>query len=301
VLAATADTSFSLAPGPILIVLLLLGVYVRRWRQVRRTSGPRGATWTRLAAWVGGVLCLAIALISPIDTLADQVFAMHMVQHVLLLDFAPILLIAGLSKVLLRPVARTVLDLERALGPISHPAFAVVFYVGIMWVWHVPALYDLALEHSGVHVLEHTFFMSAGLLYWWHLLSPVRGRHLTGLSPVVYMVSTKVFVGLLGIFLTFAPTSIYSFYEHRPQVWGLHASDDQALAGAIMAIEQSIVMGVALAYLFVRALGEADRAQEREDRYLDAMDAATGTSAGAGAGAGAGAANASPGAPPPAV
>jgi cytochrome c oxidase assembly factor CtaG len=274
VLAAAADTSFSLAPGPILIVLALTGAYVWRWRRVRATSGPRGATFTRLAAWLGGVLCIAIALISPIDTLADQVFAMHMVQHVLLLDFAPILLIVGLSKVLLRPVARTVLDLERALGPLAHPAFAVVFYVGIMWLWHIPALYDLALEHPAVHVLEHTFFLSAGLLYWWHLLSPVRGRHLTGLAPVAYMASTKVFVGLLGIFLTFAPTSIYSFYEHRPEVWGLHASDDQALAGAIMAIEQSIVMGVALAYLFVRALGEAERAQEREDRYLDAQEAA---------------------------
>jgi putative membrane protein len=273
-LAVAADTSFSLAPGPIVIVILLLGVYVRRWLGVRRTSGPRGATWGRLAAWVGGVLCIAIALISPIDTLADQVFAMHMVQHVLLLDFAPILLILGLSKVLLRPVARQVLDLERALGPIAHPAFAVVAYVGLMWMWHIPALYDAALESSAVHVLEHTCFLSAGLLYWWHLLSPVRGRHLTGLSPVVYMASTKVFVGLLGIFLTFAPTSIYSFYEHRPQVWGLQASDDQALAGAIMAIEQSIVMGVALAYLFVRALNEADRAQEREDRYLDAAEAA---------------------------
>jgi putative membrane protein len=279
VLAVAADTSFSLAPGPILIVLVLLGGYVWRWRQVRATSGPRGATATRLAAWLGGLLCLAIALISPIDTLADQVFAMHMIQHVLLLDFAPILLIAGLSKVLLRPVARTVLDLERALGPLAHPVFAVVFYVGMMWIWHIPALYDLALEHGGIHVIEHTCFLTAGTLYWWHLLSPVRGRHLTGLAPVAYMASTKVFVGLLGIFLTFAPSSIYSFYEHRPEVWGLHPSDDQALAGAIMAIEQSIVMGVALAYLFVRALGEADRAQEREDRYLDAQEQAAAAAA----------------------
>jgi cytochrome c oxidase assembly factor CtaG len=102
----------------------------------------------------------------------------------------------------------------------------------------------------------------------------VRGRHLTGLAPVGYMASTKVLVGLLGIFLTFAPSSIYSFYEHRPQVWGLHPSDDQALAGAIMAIEQSIVMGIALAYLFVRALAESERQQEREDRYEDAREAA---------------------------
>jgi putative membrane protein len=267
VLAAAADTSFSLAPGPILICLALVAVYVVRWRRVRAAGSTRGAGADRLAAWLGGVLCIAIALISPIDRLADQVFAMHMVQHVLLLDIAPILLIVGLTKVLLRPVARKVLDLERALGPMAHPVFAVVLYVGMMWLWHVPALYDAALGHSAVHVLEHTCFLTAGLLYWWHLLSPVRGRHLTGLAPVVYMASTKVFVGLLGIFLTFAPNALYAFYEHGPRVWGLSPGDDQALAGAIMAIEQSIVMGIALAYLFVRALAESEREEERAERY----------------------------------
>jgi putative membrane protein len=279
VLAATADTSFSLAPGPILIVLLLIGVYVVRWRRVRATGKTRGAEWIRLCSWMGGVLCIAVALISPVDTLADQAFFMHMIQHVLLLDFAPILLILGLTKVLLRPIARQVLDLERALGPIAHPAFAILAYVGFMWLWHVPGLYDLALEHSGIHVLEHTCFLSAGLLYWWHLLSPVRGRHFSGLAPVGYMLSTKLLVGMLGIFLTFAPSSIYAFYEHRGQIWGLHPSDDQALAGAIMAIEQSIVMGVALAYLFVRALSESERAQEREDKYLDERERAAAASA----------------------
>jgi cytochrome c oxidase assembly factor CtaG len=273
VLAASANTSFSLAPGPIVIVLLLAGVYVYRWRQVRASGSTRGASWVRLASWMTGVLALAIALISPIDSLADQVFAMHMIQHVLLLDFVPVFLILGLTKVLLRPIARTVLDAERALGPLAHPLFAICFYVGSMWVWHLPALYDLALRHSGIHVLEHTFFLSAGFLYWWHLLSPVRGRHFGGLAPVGYMLSTKLAVGLLGIALTFAPNAIYDFYKHQPQVWGLTPHDDQTLAGAIMAIEQSIVMGIALAYLFVRALSESERAQEREDRLLDQQEA----------------------------
>lgn len=267
VLAAAADTSFSLAPGPIVICLALTVAYVLRWRRVRAEGHERSASTARLIAWLAGVLCVAAALISPIDTLAEQVFAMHMVQHVLLLDFAPILLIAGLTKVILRPIARTILDLERALGPIAHPAFAVLLYVGFMWLWHVPALYDAALESSAVHVLEHVCFLSAGLLYWWHLLSPVRGRHFQGLAPVVYMASTKVLVGILGIFLTFAPDALYSFYEEAPRVWGLSPADDQAAAGAIMATEQSLVMGVALAYLFVRALSESDREEERAERY----------------------------------
>lgn len=266
-LAAAADTSFSLAPGPILICLVLGAGYVLRWRRVRAADGARAAPASRLVSWLAGVLTLAVALISPLDMLADQLFAMHMVQHVLLIDIAPVLLIAGLTKILLRPAARTVLDLERALGPIAHPAFAVVLYVGFMYLWHVPAMYDAALEHSAVHVLEHTCFLTAGVLYWWHLLSPVRGRHLTGLSPVVYMASTKVLVGLVGIFLTFAPESLYGFYQDAPRVWGLSAADDQALAGAIMAIEQSLVMGIALAYLFVRALAESEREEERAERF----------------------------------
>jgi putative membrane protein len=266
--ATAANISWSLAPGPILLVLALLAVYVVRWRRVRAApSGRRNAPVERLISWCAGVLCVAIALISPVDSLAEQVFFMHMVQHVLLLDFAPILLVLGLTKVLLRPVARRVLDLERALGPFAHPAFAVFFYIAMMWVWHIPALYDLALRHSAVHVFEHVCFFSAGLLYWWHLLSPVRSREMSGLAPVIYMAATKVFVGLLGILLTFAPNALYAFYENGGRVWGLKPGDDQAAAGAIMALEQSIIMGIALAALFMRALAESDREDERRDRF----------------------------------
>ena len=74
-------------------------------------------------------------------------------------------------------------------------------------------MYDAALRHSGVHVLEHLTFAAAGLLYWWHLLSPIRSRlRLGGMGPVLYMASTKIAVGLLGIVLAFAPSVIYDAY-----------------------------------------------------------------------------------------
>ena len=81
---------------------------------------------------------------------------MHMVQHILLLDIVPILLIVSLTKVILRPATRRLQRLERSAGPLAHPAFAVVLYVGVMWGWHIPALYDAALRHPFVHALEHT-------------------------------------------------------------------------------------------------------------------------------------------------
>jgi cytochrome c oxidase assembly factor CtaG len=209
-----------------------------------------------------------LALVSPVDRLADQVLTMHMVQHLLLLDLAPVLCLVGLTRVLLRPVTRHVAPVERRAGPLAHPAFAAVLYVATMWVWHVPALYDAALEHAPIHVTEHLCFAIAGGLYWWHLLGPIRSRRrLSGLAPIGYMVGTKIAVGLLGIGLTFSPDALYAFYERQPHHWGMDAGTDQAVAGLVMALEQSIVMGIALAWLFVRALAESESDEQRAERY----------------------------------
>jgi len=174
----------------------------------------------------------------------------------------------GLTKVLLRPVTRRVQRLERAAGPLAHPFFAILLYVAVMWVWHVPALYDAAVRNPFVHVLEHVSFATAGFLYWWHLLSPIRSRHrLDGMGPVAYMAATKVLVGLLGVALTFAPEAVYRVYIDQPEWWGLSDATDQAVGGLIMALEQSVVMGVALVYLMVRALEESEREEQRRERY----------------------------------
>jgi cytochrome c oxidase assembly factor CtaG len=265
------ELSWTLSPVPLIGTAIVFGLYVRRWLAVRGSGSPRAAAeapvW-RLCCFAGSMLIGLVALVSPVDSLADQLFSAHMVQHVLLLDLAPILAILGLTKVILRPLTRPVAELERRAGPLAHPAFAVLLYVGVIWAWHVPAAYDLAVRHEQVHLLEHLSFLLAGSLYWWHLLSPIRARlRLDGMGPVVYMASTKLFVGALGMALAFAPSALYPYYVHQPRVWGLSAHDDQAIAGLIMAVEQSLVMGVAIVVLFVRALTESERAQQRRERY----------------------------------
>jgi cytochrome c oxidase assembly factor CtaG len=262
------DASWNLAPGVIVAILGAGAIYFVRWREARRAAtGAPPSVW-RLLSFGAGLLAVAAALISPLDRLSEQLLVMHMVQHVLLLDVVPILLLLGLTRVLLRPVTRRTAALERRAGFLAHPVFAIVFYAGAMFVWHIPALYDSALRHSGVHVLEHLTFSAAGGLYWWHLLSPVRGRlRLGGLGPAAYMASTKLLVGALGIVLTFAPNALYAFYEHAPRYWDLSATDDQSIAGLVMALEQSITMGIALAWLFARMLGESEREEARKEQY----------------------------------
>jgi cytochrome c oxidase assembly factor CtaG len=268
-LAAAADYSWTFDPGAVALIALLGYAYVRRWRAVRRTQDRmRGAPVWRLWMFLLGELLLVVALVSPVDGLAEQVFAMHMTQHVILLDLVPVCFMLSFTRILLRPLTRASQSLEQRAGLLMHPAVAVALYVAVMAGWHVPALYDAALEHPFIHVCEHVCFLSAGLLYWWHLLSPIRSPMRGGpFSPVVYMLATKLLVGMLGIVITFAPDPLYDFYIDAPRVWGLSPLDDQAVAGAIMAVEQSIVMGIVLAWLFVRALGESQRADERAERY----------------------------------
>jgi cytochrome c oxidase assembly factor CtaG len=261
------DTSWTFAP---LILVALLGygaVYAIRWRTARREGGARAAGWGRAALWATGLLCIVVALLSPVDVLGTQFASFHMVQHLLIADVAPICLTLALTKWILRPATRRIHWLERRLGPFGHPVFGVVAYVGAMWLWHVPAMYDAALNDATIHALEHVSFGAAGLLYWWHLLSPIRSRmRLGGMGPVMYMASTKVLVGLLGILLAFAPTKLYDYQWHGDK-WGLSALDDQHVAGLVMGLEQSIVMAIALTYLFFRMLAESEAEEQRAERY----------------------------------
>ncbi len=259
--------SWSLEPVVLVGVALAGWAYLRRWRAVAAEVGARRAGRARATSFLGGLGLILVALVSPVDRLSDQLFFVHMIQHVLVLDLVPILLICGLTKLILRPVTRRLQHLERALGPLGHPIFAIVLYVAAVWTWHVPTLYDAALEHSAIHVLEHTTYAVAGGLYWWHLLSPIRSRRrLSGMGPALYMAATKLLVGLLGIILVFAPGTLYGFYARQGGFWGLSTHGDQSLAGGVMTLDQSVVMGVALAVLFARMLGESEREALRAER-----------------------------------
>jgi cytochrome c oxidase assembly factor CtaG len=266
--AASVDASWTFAPIVLIALVAYVAIYVRRWRTSRAEGGGRAAPVGRLVLWCTGVLLLFIALLSPVDALGEQLASMHMVQHLLIADLAPICLTLGLTKWILRPLTRRIQWIEHRAGPFGHPAFGVVAYVGAMWLWHVPAMYDAALRHPVVHTLEHLSFGAAGLLYWWHLLSPIRSRlRLGGLGPVMYMASTKLLVGFLGILLAFSPTLLFTFYEFSGTRWGMSPIDDQHVAGLVMAMEQSIVMGIALAYLFARMLAESEEEDRRAERY----------------------------------
>ena len=271
---------FVLAP-----IAVLVAVYVRRFRRARAESrarsgastqggetgdqgAARGAGAGHACAFAGGVLALLLALATPLDGLGeDYLFSAHMLQHVLIGDIAPILLLLSLTRVIMRPATRRLVSLERALGRLASPWTGIVLWLGLMDLWHVPAMYEAAIENPLVHLVEHASFFGAGVAVWWPLVQPVpMRRRLTGLTTLAYIGTAKFGLAALGLYLTWSQSLLYDYYGGLPRIWGLDALDDQNAGGAIMMVEQSLTFVIALAVLFARMLAQSETDELRRER-----------------------------------
>jgi putative membrane protein len=261
-------------PAVLVPLAALAGVYIWRFRDARRVAGARGASALHAAAFAGAMLALLAALVSPIEGLGDDyLFSAHMLQHLLLGDIAPLLLLLALSRVMMRPATRRLAAVERRLGPFASPVTGLVAWLALMYLWHIPALYDAALEHPLVHLLEHASFFAAGIAVWWPLVQPVpMRRQLTGLQPIGYIGAAKAGMAVLGIYLTWSSTAIYTYYESTPHVWGLTPVEDQNVGGVIMMVEQSVTFGLVLVALFVQMLVRSETEQRRRERLEEARE-----------------------------
>jgi putative membrane protein len=161
----------------------------------------------------------------------------HMVQHQLLMYPAAVLFLLGLPGWLVRPitVART---LHGPLWLLTRPLIAGALYIVIYSVWHLPSLYDWALQDRLVHIVEHLMFFGVALLYWWPLLSPSREfPPISYPGQMLYVVVVAIGMTPVFAFITFSGGILYPTYEYAPRIIdGFSAADDQILAGALMKI-----------------------------------------------------------------
>jgi putative membrane protein len=263
-------------PAVLAPLALLAGIYVWRFRTARREAGGRGAGPVQALAFAGGMVALLAALVSPLDGLGeDYLFSAHMLQHVLLGDIAPLLVLLGLSRVIMRPATRRLMRFERALGSLANPATGLLLWLAVMYVWHIPALYDAAAQQAPIHLLEHVSFFAAGVALWWPLVQPVpMRRRLTGLQPLGYIGAAKAGLAALGIYLAWSSTALYPYYKQTPRIWGLTPVEDQNVGGVIMMVEQSLTLALVMVALFVRALVQSEEEQRRRERLEEQQEAA---------------------------
>jgi putative membrane protein len=201
----------------------------------------------RVFAFELGLILLLAVYITPLHTIAlNYLLSVHLLQNVVTAEWAPGLVVFGIALALARE-----LDRFRLVRVLTHPLVALPLWLGTYYVWHVPAIYDSALEHPGslLHV-EHATYFVAGLLMWW----PVIHGRLSDGAKALYLFGAFVLASPLGLLLALLPTPVYGFYEDAPQLWGFSDLTDQQIAGVTMAVEQAIVFFAVFAYFFLRFL-----------------------------------------------
>ncbi|MBV9790841.1 MAG: cytochrome c oxidase assembly protein, partial [Chloroflexi bacterium] len=172
----------------------------------------RGRPTLRALSFGLGLIVLLIALLSPLHELGDRyLFSAHMLQHLLLLLIVPPLLLLGLPSAAIETLLRIpgVSSIERVLGT---PLLAWAIGLGAMWLWHLPALYNLALRNEWVHILEHLFFLVSAVIFWWPIFTSAERSRLHPLGAMVYLFAGMIVSSLLGMILTFADAGLYPAY-----------------------------------------------------------------------------------------
>jgi putative membrane protein len=262
----------------VLLPLLLIGgsyfVGRRRLQLLRRRAESDDAG---KACWFGlGWAALALALLSPIHSFSEELFFVHMTQHVLLMSVAvPLLMLANPMPTMLwslpdrariavgRTLAADGWPL-RTLKLATRPIVAWWLFVLDLWLWHQPPAYQAALESEAVHYAQHLLFMVTAVLFWWPVIgpAPLRSR-LSYPARMLYVFVTWVPNSVLGAGFTFAPAALIAFYEARPRHWGIDPLIDQQLAGLIMWIPGDMIYAAAMMVLLIAALRQEDRREAR--------------------------------------
>jgi len=261
--------SWSFQPIVIIALLAAAAVYVRLYRRARArstTSAPNAGHWVPYAA---GLLTIAVALLSPLDPIGDRyLLSAHMMQHVLLSDIAPALLVLGLrspilplglSREALRAVAPAGGKSGRVLARLTSPWLAVPLWALATWIWAIPSVFDYAAQHQGVHALEHATLFYTGLAMWWLIIDPLpRARLRPNSQRLALLGFTRLASACVCLPLTWISSTQYSLYASAPRGYGLSAINDQHLAGASMCFIEALVFGIAFAAVFISILGRDD-------------------------------------------
>lgn len=208
-----------------------------------------GASRLQIGCFTAGLALILAVFVTPLHPIAlHYLLSIHLLQNVVLAEWAPALCVIGLPAAIRGPRLLT------------HPVVALPLWAGTYFVWHVPAVYDTALRHqeSMLHV-EHLSYFVTGCLFWWSALRDEPHRLSFG-ARAMYLFAAFVVASPLGLMLALIPRAIYDYYVEAPRLWGMTPLTDQQIGGGAMALEQAVVLFAVGAWFFLRFLSNEGRA-----------------------------------------
>ncbi len=241
---------------PVIVVLIVFTalLYLRgMWNATRRAGLRRAMPIWRWLAFLGAMLSLVLALVSPLDALSGALFSAHMVQHLILMMItAPLLILGELPLAVVWAVPRRWAQalghglnrpglLSRIWAALITPVSAWLLFAASMWVWHASTLYEAALRNETIHTLEHLGFLLTSMLFWWVLFRRTTEGHVHYGMLIVYLFTTMLHSTILGALMAFTSLPWYPSYAASVGAWGLTPLEDQQLAGLIMWVPGGVV------------------------------------------------------------
>lgn len=232
--------------------LLLYILMAGPWRE-RYGWSPVGPTRGEWRSYLISLAIVFFALQGPLHELSDKyLFSAHMVQHLLITLAFPIFFIRGIPPWMWKPVIaqRPLLAFGRA---ITNPPIAFVLAMGTLYLWHIPAMYDLQMQYHNLHIFEHVWYMAVFVVMWWPAYSTL--PELPALTPgyrMIYLFVLTIPMKALGAILTVSDFVLYQFYAKQPRVWGLDPLADQRAGGLIMWMPGGLVFWVTIGFVFFR-------------------------------------------------
>jgi putative membrane protein len=262
---------WQLEPSQFLPLVAVAAFY--RLRTIELACKGRPVERRCRACFYSGIALAVLAVISPIDWYGEnRLLWVHMIQHLLLGDLAPLLVVLGLTGPLLRPLLA--IRAVRALRGLAHPLVALPLWIIDLYSWHLPVMYVAALDHSNVHALEHICFFTFGALMWAAVVEPLPGPEwFTGGWKAIYTLVVRAAGAILANILIWSTHPLYSYYVIRDHGSVAAALSDQRAAGAIMFSEGAIVTALAFAWLFLRFTRETEIRQRLIDQDMDPIAA----------------------------
>lgn len=255
---------------PLVLSALLYGVGTfRLWR---RAGAGRGLRAWQVGCFALGWVFLAGALVSPLHRLSEGLFFAHMTEHeILMAAAAPLLVLAqpfyAMPWAFPRPVGRALAGFGGRIAALVawrslvRPGPMTVVHGAVIWAWHMPVLFDAALENGAIHALQHASFLITALLFWAVLL-PRPGQAYGNGSAVLHLFVTAGHTGLLGALLAVSRRPWYEGQDAFAAHWGLTPLTDQQLGGLIMWVPAGVVYALAALILFAVWLVRPRRAWE---------------------------------------
>lgn len=237
---------------PLFLALAALAGFLYVWA-ARREALP---SW-RIGVFAAGLTLVAGALNSPLETVAAHyLLLVHLLQNVMIADWAPPLLILGLTS---RMRAALAARGGRPWALLTRPRVALPVWLVGWYAIHFAGFYDFALENPWALNVEHALLIAIGTLFWWPVLAGEPHALPTPLT-LAYLAAGFVGSAFLGLALTFSPGVFYDFYADAPRLWGISAIKDQNLGGILMSAEQALIFFTAITYFLVRLLKEEEAA-----------------------------------------